>query len=226
MPTTTPLIPSRIRIGKRTCERVTVRSRISPLKPGAKSGMITGARRTKSAVIAPSTIVTSSSSVEASRNASGSPSPEQLGEDRDEGGLQRRVGEQAADQVGDLEGDREGRHRPADAEVAAATTSRARPATREAAVAIEKNAVERASRPAWRPGRRLGGEFLAGIEGLRLANARRQSARRLVGVDRPLVGIGGVRCPGRLQAGSVSVAIVGGRPEPARRPPGHSTWPT
>ena len=41
-----------------------------------------------------------------------------LGEDRDEGGLQRGVGEEGADQVGDLEGDREGRHRPVDAVVA------------------------------------------------------------------------------------------------------------
>ena len=44
--------------------------RISPSKPGAKSGMITGASRTKRAVIAPRTSVTSSSRVEARRNAS------------------------------------------------------------------------------------------------------------------------------------------------------------
>ncbi len=71
MPTTTPLTPSMIRIGNRTWERVTVRSRIAALsKPGAKSGMITGAKRTKKAVIAPSTIVISSSMVEARRKAS------------------------------------------------------------------------------------------------------------------------------------------------------------
>ena len=42
---------------------------------------------------------------------------ELLGEHRDEGGLDRGVGEQAADQVRDLEGDRERRHRAADPEV-------------------------------------------------------------------------------------------------------------
>ena len=36
---------------------------------------------------------------------------EQLREDRHEGALERRVGEQRADQVRDLEGDRERRHR-------------------------------------------------------------------------------------------------------------------
>jgi hypothetical protein len=70
MPTTTPLIPSRIRIGNITCERLTVRSRISPLKPGAKTGITIGAKTTKRAVIAPSTIVTNSSRVEARRKAS------------------------------------------------------------------------------------------------------------------------------------------------------------
>ena len=84
-------------------------------------------------------------------------------------------------------------------------------------MAIEKKAVERAIRPAWRPGRGLAGEFLAGIEGLGRAHGG-------VGVDRSLARrLGCVGCLGRLQAGSVSVAIVGGRPEPARRPPGHST---
>jgi hypothetical protein len=43
---------------------------------------------------------------------------EQLGEDRDEGALQGGVGEQGPDQVGDLEGDRERRHGPGDAEQA------------------------------------------------------------------------------------------------------------
>ncbi len=40
------------------------------MKPGAKIGIRTGASRTKRAVMAPSTIVTSSSRVEARRNAS------------------------------------------------------------------------------------------------------------------------------------------------------------
>ena len=36
-------------------------------------------------------------------------------------------------------------------------------------MAIEKKAVERAIRPPWAPGRRIGGRFLAGVEGLRRA---------------------------------------------------------
>ena len=68
--------------------------------------------RMNSAVIAPRTSVTRKIRVEASRNASRlSPLLELLGEDRDEGRLDRGVGEQAADQVRDLEGDRERRHR-------------------------------------------------------------------------------------------------------------------
>ena len=47
-----------------------MRSRISPENPGATRGMITGASRTKTAVIDPSTRVTSSSSVDARRKAS------------------------------------------------------------------------------------------------------------------------------------------------------------
>src|SRR5262249_8949780 len=43
---------------------------------------------------------------------------QQLGEDRDEGGGEGRVGEEGADQVGDLEGDREGGEGAAGAEVA------------------------------------------------------------------------------------------------------------
>jgi hypothetical protein len=58
MPTTIPVAPSMIRIGKRICESVTVRSRISPLNPGANRGTITGAARTKIAVIAPRASVT------------------------------------------------------------------------------------------------------------------------------------------------------------------------
>ena len=70
IPTTIPVIPSRIRIGKRICARVTVRSRSSPSKPGAKIGTSSGAARTKIAVIAPRTIVTRKISWEASLNAS------------------------------------------------------------------------------------------------------------------------------------------------------------
>ena len=63
-------------------------------------------------------------------------------------------------------------------------------------MAIEKKAVERAIRPAWRPGAGSPGEFLAGVESLGLAQGG-------VGVDRrPLVVSGGFGCLGRLQAGS------------------------
>ncbi len=67
-----PLAPSRIRIGKRTRDSETVRSiRCGlSLKPGAKSGMTTGAAMTKIAVSAPITIVIRSSRVEARRKAS------------------------------------------------------------------------------------------------------------------------------------------------------------
>jgi len=43
---------------------------------------------------------------------------DQFGEDRDEGRLQGGVGEEGADQVRDLEGDREGRERADGGEVA------------------------------------------------------------------------------------------------------------
>ena len=70
---------------------------------------------------------------------------------------------------------------------------------REAAVAIEKKAVERAIRPAWRPGAGSPDEFLAGVEGLGRADGD-------VGVDR-LLAVGGVGCLGRLQAGSSSQSL-------------------
>ena len=54
---------------------------------------------------------------------------------------------------------------------------------REAAVAIEKKAVERAIRPAWRPRRRARRRrFLAGVEGLR--RDRRVTALDPLGLER------------------------------------------
>src|ERR1044072_3742879 len=120
MPTTTPLAPSRIRIGKRSWERATVRSRISPSKPGAKSGITNGAAITKKR---PTPGRAKGTKRKRGGGGGGGAARavllalEVLGEDRDESWLQGSVGEEAADQVGDLEGDREGRHRAADAVV-------------------------------------------------------------------------------------------------------------
>ena len=75
---------------------------------------------------------------------------------------------------------------------------------RDAAVAIEKNAVERAIRPAWA---RALAAFLARLEGLGRAQG---------GVER-LSSLWTVRALGVSKL--VSLAIVGGRPR-ARRPPG------
>ena len=96
-----------------------MRSRISPSKPGAKTGITTGARRTKRAVIdAQHHRHQQQQGRGEAEGLSVVLLAEQFGEDRDEGRLQGGVGEQGADQVGDLEGDREGRHRPADPVVA------------------------------------------------------------------------------------------------------------
>ena len=69
---------------------------------------------------------------------------------------------------------------------------------REAAVATEKKAVERAIRPAWRPGAGSADNSSPGSK----ASAARSGD---VGVDRALVVLGGVGCLGRLQAGSQSL---------------------
>ena len=97
------------------------------------SGMITCAARMKTAVIAPSAI----SMIQNTRR--GEPERlalaallQQLGEDRHEGRRERRVGEQVADQVRDLEGDRERRVGCAACRRScAAMISRTRPAIRE-----------------------------------------------------------------------------------------------
>ena len=118
-PTTSPERPSSSTIGNSSCARWTVRSVSCSSKPGANSGMITGASSTNSAVRTPS------DDRDHEHERGGDPERlraaallELLGEDRHERRLQRRVGEQAADQVRDLERDRERAHRPLHAEVA------------------------------------------------------------------------------------------------------------
>ena len=54
MPTTSPESPSSSTIGNSSCARLTVRSVSCSSKPGANSGMITGASSTNSAVSTPS----------------------------------------------------------------------------------------------------------------------------------------------------------------------------
>ena len=205
MPTTTPLTPSRIRIGKRTWERVTVRSRISPSKPGAKSGITTGATRTKRAVIAPSTIVISSSRRRGEAEGLAVVLlPQQLGEDRDEGGLQRGVGEQGADQVGHLEGDREGRHRPADAVVAGGDDFPHQAGDPRGGGGDREEGGGAGDAAGLAAGGGIAAWFLAGFEGL-------GGAQGHVGVDRPLVVFG--------VSGALGVSKLG-LSRYSRRPPG------
>ena len=121
MPTTRPESASSSTIGNISCERWTVRSRSagSSSNPGRTPTSRGSANRMNSAVSAPRTSAIRKKRLEATRKASLPLSLlQQLGEHRDEGALQRRVGEQGPHQVGHLEGDGEGRHRAAHAEVA------------------------------------------------------------------------------------------------------------
>ena len=112
----TPLRPSRTTIGKSTRERPTARSK-SP--PGSPKGLIrSGAMRMNSAVRPPR--------IEEDEPEDGRGDPpgalavallEQVAEDRDERAGERRVGEQGADEVRDLERDRERVDLPVDPEV-------------------------------------------------------------------------------------------------------------
>ena len=138
---------------------------------------------------------------------------EQFGEDRDEGRLQGGVGEQGADQVRDLEGDREGRHRPVRPRSSRRRRLRGRgrrPARRR--WRSRRRRSSGAIRPP--PGPRAGSadEFLARVEGLGLARPPTSALMAL----QSCVGVSGVLGVSKLQ---FSVAIVGGRPGPARRPP-------
>ena len=85
-----------------------------------------------------------------------------LGEDRHEGRLQRRVGKEGANQVGNLEGDREGRHRAADPVVGGGDDLPPEPGDPRRG-GRDREERGRAGDPA---GRRLRRRFLAGIEGL------------------------------------------------------------
>ncbi len=111
-----PETPSRTTIGKRTRERP-IASALSP--PGSPNGAITsGAKTMKSAV--------SAAEAEQHQPEEGRRDPpgalalallEQLAEDRDEGGGERGVRDERAEQVRHLEGDREGVDLPRGAEV-------------------------------------------------------------------------------------------------------------
>ena len=114
---------------------------------------------------------------------------EQFGEDRDEGRLQRRVGEQGADQVGDLEGDREGRHRPVDPVVAGGDDF-AGEAGDARGGGGDREERGRAGDPPRLPAR---GRLARRVP--RPVRTPPPRAAASVGVDRPLVGVGGVEVP-------------------------------
>src|SRR6185312_3233402 len=115
-----------------------------------------------------------------------------------EGGLQGGVGEQRADQVGDLEGDRERRHRAFDPEVAGGDHfARQTGDPRERGGSGEERGRARDAAALTGPrGRQR--EFLARVEGLRLTD-------RDIGVDGLRAVYGGVVCLGALQASSKSL---------------------
>ena len=121
-----------------------------------------------------------------------------LGEDGDEGRLQRRIGEEGANQVWDLEGDREGRHRTADAVVAGGDdlADEACDPRGSGGEGEERRGAGDAS--GTRAGSRLAGAFLAGLESLR-------SPQRGVGGDRCPLAIVSLRWRKFLQAGSQSL---------------------
>ena len=123
---------------------------------------------------------------------------ELFGEDRDEGGLERSVGEESADQVGDLEGDRERRHRPVDAVVAGGDylPDQARDPRQRGGGREERG---RAGDPArLPPRRRISARLLARLE-------RLGGTHRGIGIALGVLAIGCVGCLGRLQAGSQSL---------------------
>ncbi len=107
------------RIGKSSCESPTVRSSVAWSKPGANSGMSTGASRMNSAVSSPRTTVIRRIRVEARRNASrrflSSSCSVKTGT---KAACSAASANSERTRFGQLEGDRERRHRPLDAEVA------------------------------------------------------------------------------------------------------------
>ena len=130
-------------------------------------------------------------------------------------GCRAASAKRARTRFGHLEGDREGRHRAVDPVVAGGDDF-AREAGDARGGGGDREESGRAGDPArLASGRRLGAEFLAGVEGLGRAQRRRPASIRGL-VDR------GCRVSWASPS-RVSVAIVGGRPEPARRPLRHST---
>ena len=109
IPTTRPLSPSRITIGKSTRDRPTVSASSCAVNwSPVNSGMITGASAMKAIVISVS------ADEQQPRHRAGRVDRvlaplllEQLGEDGHERAGERRVGDERADQVRDLEGERE-----------------------------------------------------------------------------------------------------------------------
>ena len=107
-------------------------------KPGANSGMTTGAISTNSAVSAAHH--EADQPEQGGRHAEGLlavAALEQLGEHRHEARLERPLREQRAQHVRHLVGDRERRHRAGHPERLAAVISRTRPAIRDSPVAAE-----------------------------------------------------------------------------------------
>ena len=116
IPTTIPESPSRTTIGKSTRESPTARSKSPPGSPNGR--MSSGASRMKSAVTPPRTSSVSQKSVEATRQARCLLALlEQLAEDGDERAGERRVRDERAHEVRDLDRDRERVDQPGDAEV-------------------------------------------------------------------------------------------------------------
>ena len=130
------------------CERTIIRVSIAGVKLESKIGMIRPAVRMKKAVIAPRTIVTSSRSVEAMRKASlnfpCSICSVKIGT---KAGCRAASAKSARIRFGTWKAIVKADIASEMPKYLAATTSRARPATRDAAVAIEKNAVDLASLP-------------------------------------------------------------------------------
>ena len=132
---------------------------------------------------------------------------EQFGEDRDEGRLQGGIGEQGADQVRHLEGDRERRHRPLHPVVAGSDDFAAEAGDARGAGRDREEGGRAGDPPRLSPRGGLGDRFLARIE--RLGAAERDVlGQRDVGVDRPLVEFVGVWGLGRRHLVSGSGAPV------------------
>ena len=190
IPTTRPLSPSSTTIGNSTWLSPTVRSSSAGVDSSpVNSGISTGASRMNASVSVPSATSSSPASAAASWSASRrrlfSSSSEKTGTNADD---ERRVGDERADQVRDLEGERERRHRAGRAEVAAGDDlAREARDAREAGEDREDDGVAGApERAGLRPARggvrrRRGGERRPRVGArtpLELVVARRRRPRR------------------------------------------------